>query len=86
MKEEQAIPFKHEMYQLGVTLEKLARDAGVEIRLNTEVTPELVEKEAPDALIVAVGRRKNADVAQTFATLEQIWSEYGVYEQVEEEN
>ena len=55
LKEEQAIPFKHEMYQLGVTLEKLARDAGVEIRLNTEVTPELVEKEAPDALIVAVG-------------------------------
>lgn len=39
-----------------------------------------------NALIVAVGRRKNADVAQTFATLEQIWSEYGVYEQVEEEN
>ncbi len=39
-----------------------------------------------NTLIVAVGRRKNADVAQTFATLEQIWSEYGVYEQVEEEN
>ena len=39
-----------------------------------------------NALIVAVGRRKNADVAQTFSTLEKIWSAYGVYEQVEEEN
>lgn len=53
--EEQAIPFKYEMYRLAVTLEKLARDAGVEFRMNTEVTPELVEAEAPDALIIAVG-------------------------------
>lgn len=53
--EEQAIPFKYEMYHLAVTLEKLARDAGVEFRMNTEVTPELVEAEAPDALIIAVG-------------------------------
>lgn len=55
LKGEQAIPFKHEMYELGVTLEKLARDAGVEIRLNTEVTKEYVDKENVDALIVAVG-------------------------------
>ena len=39
-----------------------------------------------NALIVAVGRRRNEDVEQIFADLEQIWSEYGVYEQVEEEN
>ena len=38
-----------------------------------------------NALIVAVGRRRNEDVEQIFADLEQIWSEYGVYEQVEEE-
>lgn len=37
-----------------------------------------------NALIVAVGRRRNEDVEQTFANLEQIWSEYGVYEQVTE--
>jgi DNA-binding MurR/RpiR family transcriptional regulator len=37
-----------------------------------------------NALIVAVGRRKNEDVEQTFVNLEQIWSEYGVYEKVEE--
>jgi pyruvate/2-oxoglutarate dehydrogenase complex dihydrolipoamide dehydrogenase (E3) component len=29
--------------------------AGVEIRLNTEVTQELVEREAPDVLVLAVG-------------------------------
>jgi len=55
LKGEQAIPFKYEMYELGVTLEKLARDAGVEIRLNTAVTKEYAEKENVDALIVAVG-------------------------------
>ncbi len=38
-----------------------------------------------NALIVAVGRERNEDVEQIFSNLEQIWSEYGVYEQVEEE-
>ena len=57
LKSEQAIPFKYEMYQLTETYERLAREAGVEIRLNTEVDKEYVEKEAPDALIIAVGSR-----------------------------
>lgn len=52
---EQALPFKYEMYELGVTLGKLAKDAGVEIRLNTEVTKAYADKENPDALIIAVG-------------------------------
>lgn len=55
LKSEQALPFKHEMYELTGTYEKFARNAGVEIRLNTEVTAELAEKENTDALIVAVG-------------------------------
>jgi len=55
LKSEQAISFKYEMYLLGVVLERQALDEGVEIRLNTNVTPEYVEKEAPDALIIAVG-------------------------------
>ena len=55
LKSEQALPFKHEMYELTGTYEKFARNAGVEIRLNTEVTPELAEQENVDALIVAVG-------------------------------
>ena len=55
LKSEQAISFKYEMYQLGVVLERQARAEGVEIRLNTLVTPEYVEQEQPDALILAVG-------------------------------
>ena len=55
LKSEQAIPFKHEMYELANTYKKLAENAGVEIRTNTEVTPKYAEKENPDALIIAVG-------------------------------
>ena len=55
LKSEQAIPFKREMYQLSQTYRLLAERAGVEIRTGTEVTPELVEREAPYALIIAVG-------------------------------
>lgn len=55
LKSEQALPFKHEMYELSGTYELLARKAGVEIRTLVEVTPEYVEKVAPDALIIAVG-------------------------------
>lgn len=36
-----------------------------------------------NALIVAVGRKKNEDLARTFATLEKIWDEYDVYEKAE---
>lgn len=55
LKSEQAIPFKQEMYRLAGTYARLAEDAGVEIRLNTEVTAEYAEKEQADALIIAVG-------------------------------
>ena len=55
LKSEQAIPFKQEMYQLSQTYALFARNSGVEIRTSTEVTPEYVEKENPEALIIAVG-------------------------------
>ena len=55
LKSEQAIDFKREMYDLGLTLERQARAEGVEIRLNTPVTPKYAEAERPDALILAVG-------------------------------
>ena len=57
LKSEQALPFKHEMYELSLTFAKQCRDAGVEIRLNTEASKELVEKEEPDAVIIAAGSR-----------------------------
>lgn len=37
-----------------------------------------------NALLVAVSRKKNDDLARTFRTLEEIWEEYGVYEKVQE--
>ena len=37
-----------------------------------------------NALLVAVSRKKNDDLAHTFHTLEGIWDEYGVYEKVQE--
>lgn len=55
LKSEQALPFKHEMYELAGTYALLAKKAGVQIRTSTEVTSEYVEKEVPDALIIAVG-------------------------------
>lgn len=55
LKSEQALPFKTEMYQLAGTYARFAEKAGVKIVTSTEVTKELIEKESPDALIVAVG-------------------------------
>ena len=55
LKSEQAIPFKREMYQLGLTLARQMEIEGVEVRLNTTVTAEYVEKEGADALIIATG-------------------------------
>lgn len=48
-------PYKDE---LGCLIESMAtqvKKAGVEVRLNTEVTPEAVEKENPDVVILATG-------------------------------
>jgi 2,4-dienoyl-CoA reductase-like NADH-dependent reductase (Old Yellow Enzyme family)/thioredoxin reductase len=50
-----AISFKKDLYGLIKSLEIQMRKAGVEIRLNTEVTQKLVEREAPDVLVLAVG-------------------------------
>ena len=37
-----------------------------------------------NALIVAIGRKKNDDLSQTFESLERIWDEYALYEKVDE--
>lgn len=52
---EQAIPFKYEMYQLGISLGRLCSEAGVDIRLNTTVDKTLAEQIQPDVIIVAAG-------------------------------
>jgi pyruvate/2-oxoglutarate dehydrogenase complex dihydrolipoamide dehydrogenase (E3) component len=52
---ERSIPFKKDLYGFIASKELEMRQAGVAVRLNTEVTKELAEKEAPDVLVVAVG-------------------------------
>ena len=55
LKSEQALPFKYEMYQLGLSLARQMEREGVEVRLSTTATPELLKQMKPDALILAVG-------------------------------
>lgn len=55
LKSEKGIPFKREMYELGLSLARQLMQEGVTVRLNTEVTPDYAQQETPDALIVAVG-------------------------------
>ena len=38
-----------------------------------------------NALIVAAGQRKNADISQIFGSLENIWEEYGVFGTTDDE-
>jgi 2,4-dienoyl-CoA reductase-like NADH-dependent reductase (Old Yellow Enzyme family)/thioredoxin reductase len=55
LKSVKALSFKKDLYGLIRSLEVQMRKAGVEIRLNTEVTQELIERETPDVLVLAVG-------------------------------
>jgi pyruvate/2-oxoglutarate dehydrogenase complex dihydrolipoamide dehydrogenase (E3) component len=50
-----AIPFKADLFALIDTFAVRMQKAGVNVRLNTEVTEALVEAEAPDVLVLAVG-------------------------------
>ena len=52
---ERCIPFKSDLYGFIATKAIELKNAGVDVRLNTEVTPEYVEKEQPDVLVIAVG-------------------------------
>ncbi|MDO4182714.1 MAG: FAD-dependent oxidoreductase [Coriobacteriia bacterium] len=52
---EAAVPFKQDMYQLGITYATLCERAGVDIRLNTLVDAAWAEEFGADAAVVAVG-------------------------------
>ncbi|MDC7125432.1 MAG: NAD(P)/FAD-dependent oxidoreductase [Spirochaetales bacterium] len=52
---EKAIPFKYEMYKLGVTLGDIALKEGVDIRLGTMVDKEYANKIGADVIIAATG-------------------------------
>ncbi len=57
LKSEQALPFKHGMYELAGTYRLLAEQAGAKIMTGTEVTPEFADAFGADALIIAVGSK-----------------------------
>ncbi len=52
---EQYIPFKQDMYGFVQVLERRLERAGVEVHLNTELTPEQAAQMDPDVIVVAVG-------------------------------
>jgi 2,4-dienoyl-CoA reductase-like NADH-dependent reductase (Old Yellow Enzyme family)/thioredoxin reductase len=49
------VPFKVDLHRFRKHLEYMVRASGTVVMLNTEVTPEFVASQNPDALIVAVG-------------------------------
>lgn len=55
LRSEYNVPFKAAFPKYTATMARRMELAGVEVRLNTEVTPEYVREFAPDALIIAVG-------------------------------
>jgi 2,4-dienoyl-CoA reductase-like NADH-dependent reductase (Old Yellow Enzyme family)/thioredoxin reductase len=55
LKAVRGIPFKKDLYRFIATKTLLMKKAGIDIRMNTEVTPDLVESIKPDVLIIAVG-------------------------------
>jgi NADPH-dependent 2,4-dienoyl-CoA reductase/sulfur reductase-like enzyme len=57
----EAVKGPHEnLGRLRSYLERQVELAGVKVNLNTEVTKELIEKEAPDAVILAVGGKRDS--------------------------
>jgi len=55
LKAVRGISFKKDLYKFIATKTLLMEKAGVDVRMNTEVTPDLVESIKPDVLIIAVG-------------------------------
>jgi 2,4-dienoyl-CoA reductase-like NADH-dependent reductase (Old Yellow Enzyme family)/thioredoxin reductase len=50
-----SVTFKNDLYGLIRNLEIEMKMAGVEVRLNTEITNDLVERESADVLVLAIG-------------------------------
>ena len=57
LKAERGIPFKADLYKFIGVKSLLIEKAGVDVRLNTEVTPELARELSPDVLIIAAGSK-----------------------------
>jgi pyruvate/2-oxoglutarate dehydrogenase complex dihydrolipoamide dehydrogenase (E3) component len=55
LKAVKGVPFKKDLFKFIDTKTLLMEKAGVDVRLNTEVTPDLVKSMNPDLIIIAVG-------------------------------
>jgi 2,4-dienoyl-CoA reductase-like NADH-dependent reductase (Old Yellow Enzyme family)/thioredoxin reductase len=55
LKAVKGIPFKNDLFRFIATKTILMEKAGVDVRLNTEITPDLVKSFNPDVLVIAVG-------------------------------
>lgn len=70
-------------------LSPICDQASVSLLVRSELVSFVDSLVAPlslvNAIIVAAGHRKNKDVAQFFNQLEDIWREYGVFEQDDDE-
>ena len=78
---------------IGITdgqLSPLAKIADVNLFARSDMVSFVDSLVAPlsliNALIVAAGNRKNEELSATFERLERIWSEYEVYESVDDED
>ena len=54
---EERVPFKKHLGEYIAQQAERVKAAGVEVRLNTQVTPELAREIAPDAIVAALGAR-----------------------------
>jgi 2,4-dienoyl-CoA reductase-like NADH-dependent reductase (Old Yellow Enzyme family)/thioredoxin reductase len=57
LKEISSLPFKGDLRSYLDWDVRMTMDSGAKVILNTEATPELVEKEKPDAVFIAIGSR-----------------------------
>ncbi len=54
---EDKVPFKEKLAKYIEKQKHMIKRSGIEVRMNTEVTPELAEEIAPDAIIAAMGAK-----------------------------
>jgi 2,4-dienoyl-CoA reductase-like NADH-dependent reductase (Old Yellow Enzyme family)/thioredoxin reductase len=73
-------PFKRDIRELLEYLRAEVAESGVEVKLGVEVTPDLVRKVSPDALVIAVGAKpvrpdiKGLDKIKTLTAAEALMS------------
>jgi len=55
---EEFVPFKDALYAYAVQQSRRVMDSGIDVRLNTELTAELIDTIQPDFLVLAVGAKQ----------------------------